>query len=132
MKSLITRLLALVLVVVVGLTGCSNPETGLSGDYRQDTLTVLDNLNTVIELPEDDPKKSQMQEKARKQINAYVARYRRDNSIAGLRSFTTMRTALNALGGYYNSSSNRPLPEDEKERLKQEFASVERSLELAR
>jgi len=42
MKRYWSRLLALVLVVVIGLTGCSlnSSPGGLSGDYSQDTLAV--------------------------------------------------------------------------------------------
>lgn len=129
-KLLIQRLLALVLVVALGLAGCTDAGTGLVGDYRQDTLTVVENLTTAIDLPDDDPAQPEIREQARKQINDYVSRYRRDSSIAGLRSFTTMQTALNALAGYYSSAySTRPLPEKLKKRLHQEFAQVERVIQ---
>ena len=127
-KKYLSRLLALVLVVVIGLMGCSSNPSGLSGNYSQDTLAVLENLRTAIELPEDATNKKEVITLARNQISDYASRYRRDSKVAGLRSFTTMQTALNALAGYYSSYGNRPLPEKLKTRLNQEFRQVEISL----
>jgi len=131
-KSMLKRLLTLTLALVisvVSLAGCSGSDTGLTGNYRQDTLTLLDTLRTTMEMPVDDPQREQLRKKARKQINDYAARYRRDETVAGSRSFTTMQTALNALANYYTSAySTRPIPEDVKDRVSQEFAEVERSL----
>ncbi|PLZ41795.1 photosystem II protein Psb27, partial [Fischerella thermalis WC542] len=93
MKRYWSRLLALVLVVAIGLMGCSGSPDGLSGDYRQDTLTVLNTLRHTLELPDDSPEKAAAQAQARQQINTFAARYQRDNSVAGLGSFSTMRTA---------------------------------------
>jgi photosystem II Psb27 protein len=129
MKRYLSRLIALVLVVVVGLIGCSSDSvTGLTGDYRQDTFGLLQSLRTTIELPQDDPNKTEAQAQARQQINDFASRYRRDSSVATLSSFTTMRTALNSLAGYYSSYPNRPLPQKLKSRLELEFRQVENAL----
>ena len=82
MKRYISRLVALVLVVAIGLMGCSSTSvSGLSGDYRQDTLTLLQNLRTAIELPEGTPDKAEAQSNARQAINEFASRYRRDSSV---------------------------------------------------
>jgi|SRR5919199_2882680 photosystem II Psb27 protein len=129
MKRYISRLVALVLVVAIGLMGCSSTSaTGLSGDYRQDTLTLLQNLRTAIELPADAPERAETQAKAREAINEFASRYRRDSSVTHLSSFTTMRTALNSLAGHYSSYPNRPLSQKLKNRLEQEFKQVESAL----
>ena len=129
MKRYISRLVALILVVVIGLMGCSSTSVaGLTGDYRQDTLALLQNLRTSIELPEDAPDKAEAQSKARGAINEFASRYRRDSSVTNLSSFTTMRTALNSLAGHYSSYPNRPLPQKLKNRLEQEFRQVESAL----
>ncbi len=127
-KKYLSRLLALVLVVVIGLMGCSSSPSGLTGNYSQDTLTVLENLRTAIDLPEDAANKKEVVTLARQQISDYASRYRRDSKAAGLRSFTTMQTAVNALAGYYSSYGTRPLPDKLKKRLDQEFRQVEISL----
>jgi photosystem II Psb27 protein len=129
MKRYWSRLLALVLVVAIGLMGCSGSPDGLSGDYRQDTLSVLNTLRHTLELPDDSPEKSAAQAQARQQINTFAARYQRDNSVAVLGSFTTMRTALNSLAGHYSSYPNRPVPKKLKDRLEMEFKQVEMSLQ---
>ncbi|MBE9167513.1 photosystem II protein Psb27 [Pleurocapsales cyanobacterium LEGE 06147] len=120
-----SRIIALVLVVIIGLMGCGANPSGLTGNYSQDTLAVVNNLKTAIELPDNAPDKPETVALARQQINDYVSRYRRNDKTAGLRSFTTMQTALNALAGYYSSYGIRPLPEKMKKRLKQEFNQVE-------
>ena len=129
MKRYFSRLLALVLVVVVGLMGCSSSSlNGLTGNYRQDTLAVVNSLRTAIQTPDDSPDKVSAQADARQKINDFASLYRRDSSLAKLSSFTTMRTALNSLAGHYSSYPNRPLPEKLKQRLEQEFKQVELAL----
>ncbi len=127
MKRYWSRLLPLVLVLVISLIGCSSPDS-LTGDYRQDTLNVVSILRNAIELPQDSPNKATVQAEARQKINDFSSRYQRNNSVSGLNSFTTMRTALNSLAGHYSSYPNRPLPQKLKDRLQQEFQRVEAAL----
>ncbi|MEM7759090.1 MAG: photosystem II protein Psb27 [Cyanobacteria bacterium P01_G01_bin.67] len=127
-KKYLSRLLALVLVVAISLMGCTSSPSGLSGNYSQDTLAVLENLRSAIDLPDDASNKKEVVTLARRQISDYASRYRRNDKTAGLRSFTTMQTALNAIAGYYSSYGNRPVPEKLKKRLNQEFKQVEISL----
>ncbi|MFH7024748.1 MAG: photosystem II protein Psb27 [Heteroscytonema crispum UTEX LB 1556] len=127
MKRYWSRLLALVLVVTIGLMGCSSPDS-LTGDYRQDTLAVVGILRNALELPQDSPDKAAAQAEARQKINDFSARYQRVNSVSTLNSFTTMRTALNSLAGHYSSYPNRPVPEKLKNRLEKEFELVEAAL----
>lgn len=130
MKRYWLRLLTLVLAVFIGLFGFSSSSLAdnLTGDYRQDTLLVVNKLRAAIELPDDSPNKAEAQAEARQNINEFAARYRRDNSISNLNSFTTMRTALNSLAGHYSSYPNRPVPKKLKQRLEQEFKQVEAAL----
>ena len=127
-KKYLSRLLALLVVVSISLMGCGSNPSGLSGNYREDTIAVLDNLRTAIELPDDAANKKEVVTLARRQISDYASRYRRDSKTAGLRSFTTMQTALNAIAGYYSSYGNRPVPEKLRNRLNDEFRQVEISL----
>lgn len=128
-KRYISQIVALVLVLVIGLMGCSaNSVTGLTGNYRQDALTLLNTMRTAIELPDDAADKGAIQAKARQSINEFAARYRRDRSLSGLTSFTTIRTALNALASHYSGSPNRPIPQTLKDRLEAEFRQVESAL----
>jgi photosystem II Psb27 protein len=128
MKHYWSRLLALLLVVTISLMGCSNSPDGLTGDYRQDTLTVVTVLKQAVEISPDDPNKAIIQAEARQKINDFSARYQRSNAVSGLGSFTTIRTAMNALAGHYSSYPNRPIPEKLKNRLEQEFSRVEAAI----
>lgn len=122
LKSLLSSLFALVLVAVLGLTGCSSTSAaGLNGNYSQDTLAVIETLTSVLNLAADDANKTELQNQARQQINDYISRYRRNSSSGGLKSFTTMQTALNSLAGYYTAYGSRPVPEKLKNRLTQEL-----------
>ncbi len=112
--------------------GCSAvPEgsIGLSGNYRQDTLLVIDSLRTALQVPDDSPEKITVQAQAKQLISDFASRYRRDSSLTKLSSFTTMRTALNSLAGHYSSYPNRPVPQKLKDRLEQEFKQTEIALE---
>lgn len=128
-KPLLSRLLAVLCVVVVGLMGCSSTTTsGLTGNYREDTITVVEHLDRLIDFPNDAPNLAAEQALARQEMNDYAALYRRNSKVSGLRSFTTMQTALNSLAGYYSSYGSRPLSEKLKQRLHKEFKDVQFSL----
>lgn len=130
MRQLFTRFLALILVAVIGLAGCSNAGVSgqMTGDYKEDTLTVIENLRTAINIAPDDPDKGATEVDARNIINDYFSYYRRDNAVDSLSSFATLRTALNGLAGHYSSYPNRPVPDKLKNRLEQEFKQVEAAL----
>jgi photosystem II Psb27 protein len=129
MKPYISKILALVLVVAIAISGCgASTPSGLAGDYTQDTTTLLQNLRTAIALPDDSPEKSAAQSVAKQSINDYAALYRRDGKLSKLSSFTTLRTALNSLAAHYTSYPNRPIPQKLKDRLAQEFAQAEAAL----
>jgi photosystem II Psb27 protein len=128
-KRLWSQLFALVLVVVVGLVGCSASPGGLVGNYRQDTLTVLTSMKAVIELATDSPDRASVQSLARQNINDFASRYRQDPALTKLSSFTSMRTALNSLAAHYAAYPNRPLPEKLKTSLEQKFKQIEAALQ---
>jgi photosystem II Psb27 protein len=129
MKRYWSRLLALILVFTIGLTGCTGSRDSLTGDYRQDTLAVVSIMKQALDLTPDSPNKEEIQAEARQKINDFSARYQRDSSVSGLNSFTTMRTALNSLAGHYSSYPNRPVPQKLKNRLEQELQRVENALQ---
>lgn len=129
MKRFFAFFLSLALVATLFLTSCSASPTGVSGNYRQDTLAMIDSLRTAIELPEGTPEKSAAQSEARAKINSFISQYRRSSKVSGLSSFMTMTTALNGIAGHYASYPNRPIPEKLKKRLDQEFKMVEGALD---
>ena len=122
LKQLFSRVaLALVLCLSLALTACSAANTGLSGNYVEDTVAVADSLLSTIALGADDPARAEAEIEARSLSNGYVARYRPRSSVNGLGSFTTMQTAINSMAGHYTNYPNRPLPEALKERIAKEL-----------
>jgi len=128
MKKFLSGLFALMLVAVIGLTGCTATPNGLSGDYRQDTLAVIESVRGALNLANDAVDKSEVEAIAREQINDFSARYRWNGALMKLSSFTTMQTALNSLAGHYTSYPNRPVPQKMKDRIDLEFRQVEAAL----
>ncbi|MBD2329592.1 MAG: photosystem II protein Psb27 [Alkalinema sp. CACIAM 70d] len=130
MKRYLSRLLALVLVVVMGLMGLPGMAAAdsLTGNYKEDTLGVIEVLVEAIDATPDNPDRKKLVEDAKQKINDFAARYRRNGSVVKLSSFTTMRTAVNSLAGHYSSYPNRPVPEKMKNRLKDEFRQVKIAL----
>lgn len=128
-KRLWSQLFALVLVITVGLAGCSPTPGGLVGNYRQDTQTVLNSMKAVLELPDDSTDRPAAQSLARQNINDFSSRYRQDPALTKLSSFTSMRTALNSLAAHYASYPNRPLPEKLKTSLALKFKQIESALQ---
>jgi photosystem II Psb27 protein len=126
LKQLFSRLaIALVLCLSLALTACSSANTGLSGNYVEDTVAVADSLLSTIALGADDPARAEAEIEARSLSNGYVARYRPRSSVNGLGSFTTMQTAINSMAGHYTNYPNRPLPEALKERIVKELKKAE-------
>ena len=126
LKQLFSRLaVALVLCLSLALTACSSANTGLSGNYIEDTVAVADSLLSTIALGADDPARAKAEIEARSLSNGYVARYRPRSSVNGLGSFTTMQTAINSMAGHYTNYPNRPLPEALKERIAKELKKAE-------
>jgi photosystem II Psb27 protein len=130
MKRYLSRVLALVCVCVIGLTGVAGfaAADSLSGQYQEDTLAVIQVLKTALDVTPDNPDRPVIQTEARQKINEYASRYRRDGSVSRLNSFTTMRTALNSMAAHYSAYPNRPIPEKLKTRVRDEFKQVELAL----
>lgn len=128
MKRLMSRILALLFVCVIGLMGCTSTPSGLTGNYQNDSLALVQSLRTAIELPDDSPDKMAAQADARQKINDFAALYRRDGSVSRLTSYTTIRTALNSLASHYSAYPNRPVPDKLKNRLEQELKQAEAAL----
>ena len=76
MKNLLSRVFALMLVAVIGLTGCSavGPSDGLSGNYTEDTIALIDSLRESIALPADAPNKAELQDETKARINGFASR----------------------------------------------------------
>lgn len=146
------RVLPLALVVVICFAGggrafaglLGNPaetttkeireraNAGLTGNYVEDTQAVVNSMRYAVNLPPNAADKKVAQADTRYKITAYASRYRRDSEKLGLISFTTLRTALNALASYYNGTTKRSVPEKVRDRVLVELDRVESALAQGR
>lgn len=124
-RRLQAALVAVCLCLSLLLTACSGNSGPLSGNYVEDTVTTADTLLATIDLAADDPTRAEAETQARALINDYMSRYRPQQQVNGLASFTTMQTALNSLAGHYANYPNRPVPDALKERLNKELKKAE-------
>lgn len=129
MKRILSRLMAIVLVILIGVTGASSAAMAdsLSGDYPVDALALVELLRQTVEVAPDATDRIALQNESKKKINEFASRYRRGR-VVKLNSYTTMRTAINSLAGHYTNYPNRPVPEKMKKRLMVEFGQVETAL----
>ncbi len=122
--SFLLGLMLLVLPFGQGLLAAKQPS--MSGDFAKDTISVAQSLKGTIALADDDETLSESKDEALGLITAYISRYRNRPNLNSTSSFTTMQTALNAMAGHYKTFSNRPLPENLKERLNKELTRAEK------
>lgn len=101
----------------------------MSGDYKADATQVLGDMRAACDLSRGAAGMAETVGKTRKEMNDFVALYRRNDKVAGSSSFSTLYTAINTLSGHYASyGSNYPVPEKRKKRLSQQFAEIDRAL----
>ena len=126
----ITKAISFVLSLIIVFALFNGPsyaaKTSMTGDYTQDTISVVKSLQTAVDNPKDSPNKDEVRDEALILITDYISRYRNRGMVNKTQSFTTMQTALNAMAGHYKNFASRPLPDKLKERLTKEFSLAEK------
>lgn len=114
----------------VAFAGDDRPQQyKLSKDYPKDARSMLENMRVAAQLTRGAPDMEQTVVNTRKQMNDFVAFYRRQPQITGKPSFSTLYTATNTLAGHYASYGNKyPVPEKRRVRLETQFKEVDRAL----
>lgn len=107
--------------------------SSMTGDYKMDAAQVLTDMRAACDLGRGAPGMAETVGKTRKEMNDFVALYRRNGKVSGSTSFSTLYTAINTLSGHYASyGSNYPVPEKRKKRLSQQFTEIDRALNRGR
>ena len=126
----LTKAISFALSLIVVFTLFNAPSyaatTSMTGNYTEDTLSVVKTLQIAVDTPKDSPNKDEVKDEALILITDYISRYRNRGMVNKTQSFTTMQTALNAMAGHYKTFSSRPLPDKLKERLTKEFSLAEK------
>lgn len=108
-------------------------DAALTGDYQTDAHTLVADMRVACALSRGAPNMEQTVTQVRREMNDFVALYRRNNKVSGNPSFSTLYTAINTLSGHYASYGNAyPVPEKRKKRLNQQFSEVDRALNRGR
>ena len=115
-----------VLILMTPIQGSvAASEPLMSGNYIEDTVSVAQSLQEIIAIPNESEGKTQAETESVQLITAYISRYRNRSQVNQSLSYTTMQTALNAMAGHYKTFSNRPLPDQLKERLNTQLAKAQ-------
>ena len=76
----LTKAISFVLSLIVVFTLFSSPsiavKTSMTGDYTQDTISVVKTLQTAVDIPKDSPNKDEVRSEALTLITDYISRYR--------------------------------------------------------
>lgn len=81
-------------------------------------LAIITNTRSAALLERNAPGREETMESVRKEINDWVARYRRDTSFSGRPSYGNTYSAVNAVAGHLNSfGPTAPIPKKRLERL---------------
>ena len=125
-----TKAISFLLSLIVVFTLFNSPslaaKTSMTGNYTNDTISVVKQLQIAVDTPKDSPNKDEVRDEALTLITDYISRYRNRGMVNKTQSFTTMQTALNAMAGHYKNFASRPLPDKLKERLTKEFSLAEK------
>lgn len=101
--------------------------------YKAETQSVLDSVKETLALDKGDPTREEKISALRKETAQWVAKYRRDPSVAGKQSYSNMYTALNAIAGHYNNFGTKaPIPKKRLERVLVEINTAENALARGR
>lgn len=105
-----------------GLFGLGDDDNKLFADYTSETNEILGKIKVTLAMDKDDPTKEDNVKALRKDINTWVAKYRREPKISGKPSFGNTYSALNALAGHFNSfGPTAPIPKKRLDRLQKEL-----------
>ncbi|MEO0854432.1 MAG: photosystem II protein Psb27 [Cyanobacteria bacterium J06648_11] len=133
MKRWFSKLVALVLIAVMFVSGCATtPGTELlSGNYANDVQTVVETLRATADMPADADGFLAARAQATSLIDAFSSRYPA-NSYNNKQSYTTLRTVFNTLGSYYRGEGTRSPNAKKLERVRGELERVEKAISVGR
>eukprot|EP00270_Netrium_digitus_P005816 TRINITY_DN1780_c0_g1_i2.p1 TRINITY_DN1780_c0_g1~~TRINITY_DN1780_c0_g1_i2.p1 ORF type:complete len:186 (-),score=39.23 TRINITY_DN1780_c0_g1_i2:41-598(-) len=134
-ESLVSRRDAVAAAAVI-LAAALSPSPALAfsvENYTEETQTVIEKVRYTLSLDKTDPAKEEAVTSLRLLSNDWVAKYRREKSIAGKPSFSNMYSVLNAISGHYISfGPTYPIPKKRADRILEEVTIAEKALSRGR
>jgi photosystem II Psb27 protein len=108
-------------------------EYKLSKDYLADASNLIANMKLATNLTRGEAGFEDTVVATRKEMNDFVAYYRRQARYSGAQSFNTIYTAINTLSGHYASFGNTyPVPAKRRDRLTVQYREIEKLLKRGR
>ena len=105
----------------------------LTKEYLTDATNLISNMKLATNLTRGEPNFEETVVATRKEMNAFVAYYRRQARYSGAQSFNTIYTAINTLSGHYASFGNTyPVPAKRRDRLTVQYKEIEKYLKKGR
>jgi photosystem II Psb27 protein len=105
----------------------------LAKEYIPDATNLIANMKLATNLTRGAPNFEETVVATRKEMNAFVAYYRRQARYSGAQSFNTLYTAINTLSGHYASFGNTyPVPAKRRDRLTVQYKEIEKYLKKGR
>jgi len=104
-----------------------------TGDYVADVTTLLDSMEKATGMKKGDPAMKDVVTESRKDMNDFVAFYRRNTKVAGAASFSTLYTAISTLSGHFQNYGNEyPVPAKRQKRLNQQYTEIKKAISRGR
>ncbi|PRW32896.1 Photosystem II repair PSB27- chloroplastic [Chlorella sorokiniana] len=101
--------------------------------YEKETTDIISNVRSAATLERDAPGREETMAAVRKDINNWVARYRRNATFSGRPSYGNVYSAVNAMAGHLNSfGPTAPVPKKRLERMLKELDDAEKFLSRGR
>eukprot|EP00667_Euglena_gracilis_P015539 EG_transcript_16166 len=106
---------------------------GEDAGYPGDTQNIIAEIKSVLVLAADDPTKPDRITTLRRDMNSYVAKYRRDTRYGGRASFGNVYSVINAVAGHYNTFGVKtPIPKKRATQIVSEIGTAEQLLAKGR
>lgn len=116
-------------LAVVGAVAPPEAHADQLEEYKEDTKSIIGQIRTALDLDKKDPAKPDAVNSLLENSTAWVAKYRREKTVAGKSSYGNVYSAVNAVAGHYNNfGPTYPLPAKRKDRIFEELVDAEKQL----
>lgn len=108
-------------------------EFGLRRNYKEDTYQVVKHMKISASLDKGTPNLEQFQKRVKREMNDWVALYRRQDAVVGRQSYYSLYSAINTLASHFSSYGPKfPFPNKRRQRFYQLINQTEKYLDKSK